>query len=152
MKKAVLAVSEHIKHEPFKRYVIDMVSIGYTYDMVPSVTDTVTDTGTDTVTVSETETENRDSACAPSQSPEKQKRFKAPTIEEITAYCQEIGSKVNPQRFFDYYTSNGWKVGRNPMKDWKATIRRWSDDEKPSQGTKNSSIDLSEAEKLFNSF
>ena len=29
----------------------------------------------------------------------------------------------------DYYESNGWKVGRNPMRDWKATVRRWCRDE-----------------------
>ena len=31
----------------------------------------------------------------------------------------------------DYYESNGWKVGRNNMKDWKATARRWSSKQKP---------------------
>ena len=30
----------------------------------------------------------------------------------------------------DYYESNGWKVGRNNMKDWKATARRWSSKQK----------------------
>ena len=32
---------------------------------------------------------------------------------------------MDAQRFIDYYTSNGWKVGRNPMKDWKAAVRTW---------------------------
>lgn len=53
------------------------------------------------------------------------KRFKAPSVDDVRAYCIERGNKVDPQRFVDYYTANGWKVGRNPMKDWKATVRTW---------------------------
>jgi hypothetical protein len=52
-------------------------------------------------------------------------RFRKPTREEVKAYCQERGNHVDVDRFFDYYDSNGWKVGKNPMKDWKATIRTW---------------------------
>lgn len=48
-----------------------------------------------------------------------------PTLEEVKAYCQERGNKVDPERWFDYYTSNGWKVGKNPMRDWKAAVRTW---------------------------
>lgn len=55
----------------------------------------------------------------------KNNRFIPPTIEEVAAYCQENDINVNPQRFVDYYTANGWKVGRNPMKDWKAAVRTW---------------------------
>lgn len=54
-----------------------------------------------------------------------QKRFTPPTIQEVEAYCRERGANVNPERFFDYYTSNGWRVGKNPMKDWKAAVRTW---------------------------
>ena len=50
---------------------------------------------------------------------------KHPTIEEVKAYCSERGNKVDPERWYDYYTSNGWKVGKNPMKDWKAAVRTW---------------------------
>ena len=53
-------------------------------------------------------------------------RFSPPTVEEVQAYCQEKGYAVDPQRFVDYYTSNGWKVGKNPMKDWRAAVRNWS--------------------------
>ena len=51
--------------------------------------------------------------------------FKKPTLEEVKAYCEERGNVVDPERWMDYYTANGWKVGRNPMKDWKATVRTW---------------------------
>lgn len=52
-------------------------------------------------------------------------RFRKPTREEVAEYCQERGNHVDVDRFMDYYDSNGWKVGKNPMKDWKATIRTW---------------------------
>lgn len=59
--------------------------------------------------------------------------FKKPTLEEIAAYCEERQrtkgtqqrKRVDPEHFFDYYQSNGWKVGKNPMKDWKAAVRSW---------------------------
>jgi hypothetical protein len=46
-------------------------------------------------------------------------------VEEVRAYCQERGNSVDAQRFVDYYGANGWKVGKNPMKDWKAAVRTW---------------------------
>ena len=67
------------------------------------------------------------------QSKESSTRFAPPTLEEVTEYCRERNNGVDPQHFIDYYQSNGWKVGRNPMKDWKATVRRWEQtDTKPS--------------------
>lgn len=55
----------------------------------------------------------------------KEKRFKKPTLEEVKEYCLERQNNINPELFIDYYESNGWKVGKNPMKDWKACIRTW---------------------------
>lgn len=52
-------------------------------------------------------------------------RFKKPTLEEVKQYCLERNNNIDPESFIDYYNSNGWKVGKNPMKDWKATIRTW---------------------------
>lgn len=53
------------------------------------------------------------------------KRFVPPTEDEVELYCVERRNHVNAQKFVDYYSSNGWKVGRNPMKDWKAAVRTW---------------------------
>ena len=50
---------------------------------------------------------------------------KFPTLEDVRAYCKERKNKVNPEQWFDHYTSNGWKVGKNPMKDWQAAVRNW---------------------------
>ena len=53
------------------------------------------------------------------------KKFVKPTVEEVRAYCQERNNTVDANRFVDYYEANGWKVGRNSMKDWKAAVRTW---------------------------
>lgn len=52
-------------------------------------------------------------------------RFQKPSIAEIQDYCTERKNFVNPQQFFDFYESNGWMVGKNKMKDWKACVRTW---------------------------
>ena len=52
-------------------------------------------------------------------------RFTPPTLEQVIEYCNERQNGVDAERFVDYYTSNGWKVGKNPMKDWKAAVRTW---------------------------
>lgn len=60
--------------------------------------------------------------------------FTPPTLDEVRAYCRERGGKVNAERWFDHYTSNGWMVGKNRMKDWKAAVRKWENspyDSKP---------------------
>lgn len=53
------------------------------------------------------------------------KRFIKPTIQEVKAYCLERNNGVDAERWYNYYSANGWKVGKNPMKDWKATVRYW---------------------------
>ena len=55
----------------------------------------------------------------------KRKRFEKPTLSQIEQYCIERNNNVNAEQFFDYYESNGWKVGKNSMKDWKAAVRTW---------------------------
>ena len=67
------------------------------------------------------------------------RRFTPPTLTEVRAYCEERKSTVDPERFVDWYTANGWKVGKNPMKDWKAAIRSWEQRDKaerPAEKTK----------------
>jgi hypothetical protein len=71
-------------------------------------------TDTDTDTDTETEKERVVS-----------QRFVKPKIEEIAEYVGSINFDVEPKAFFDFYESNGWKVGKNAMKDWKAAIRSW---------------------------
>ena len=61
------------------------------------------------------------------ESIEKSVRFSPPTRQDVAEYCAENGFKdFDVERFIDYYTSNGWMVGKSKMKDWKATVRNWA--------------------------
>ncbi len=53
------------------------------------------------------------------------KKFIKPTVDEVSAYCLERDNGVDAQKWFDFYTSKGWRVGSQPMKDWKAAVRTW---------------------------
>lgn len=57
---------------------------------------------------------------------QKNTKFIKPTLEEVKAYILEKGYNVDPDRWINYYESNGWKVGKNPMKNWKAAIATWN--------------------------
>jgi len=57
-----------------------------------------------------------------------------PTLEEVTAYSSERQNQIDPQRFIDHYEANGWKVGRNAMKDWRASVRTWEKSEVNANG------------------
>lgn len=48
-----------------------------------------------------------------------------PSVDEVRAYCQERRNKVDAQQFVDFYASKGWRVGSQPMRDWKACVRTW---------------------------
>lgn len=79
-----------------------------------------------------------------SESKPKRKRFNPPTLEEVQAYCNERNNNVDPQHFIDYYTSNGWQVGKNKMKDWKAAVRTWERNgySKPKSNTNKAAEEL----------
>ena len=51
-------------------------------------------------------------------------------MEEISNYCKERNNSVDAQRFFDFYESKGWKIGKNQMKDWQAAVRNWERNER----------------------
>lgn len=59
------------------------------------------------------------------------KRFVKPTLDQVREYCTSRGNNIDPVRFVDYYESIGWKVGKNPMKDWKACVRTWERQDHP---------------------
>lgn len=77
--------------------------------------------------------ENKGSIC---DSP---RRFTKPSLDEVSAYCAERGNNVNAEKWYDYYESNGWRVGKNAMKDWRAAVRTWEkrEDYKPKGETKS---------------
>lgn len=63
-------------------------------------------------------------------------KFKPPTDEEVIAYVAEKGYHFNPAQFVPHYQSKGWKVGNQPMKDWKAACRTWEAKWEEKHGTK----------------
>ena len=110
-RKPLLKQIESIKCSNFKDFLMeiykdtDTVSIPYQYGMDTTVTVSVTDTVSDT--------------------DKKKRKFTPPSVDEVRAYCNERGNGVDPEQFVAFYTSKGWKVGNNPMKDWKAAVITW---------------------------
>lgn len=51
--------------------------------------------------------------------------FTVPTLEEISTYCRERNNTIDPETWLAHYTANGWMVGKNKMKNWKAAIITW---------------------------
>jgi hypothetical protein len=58
---------------------------------------------------------------------EKESKFKKPTIEEISLYMEEQGMNNIAERFYNHYEAKGWMIGKNKMKDWRASVRTWKD-------------------------
>jgi hypothetical protein len=149
--KAVVSGAEHIKSEEFKRYVMHTVTIRYGYPIDTSDKDNIN------ININDNINDNENDICA--DKPRTRTRFTPPTVEEVAAYCQERGNKVNPQQFVDFYASKGWIVGKSPMKDWKAAIRStWEREERqqsraaPAKHQANSSIDMSDVERIMNPY
>jgi uncharacterized protein YdaU (DUF1376 family) len=67
--------------------------------------------------------------------------FVKPSASDVEAYCRERGNNVNAESFVDYYESNGWRVGKTPMKDWRAAVRTWerrdAENQRANQGRKS---------------
>ena len=84
----------------------------------------------------------------------KRKRFEKPTLSQITQYCLERNNNVNAEQFYDYYESNGWKVGKNAMKDWKACVRTWERNgyDKPIKKKNNKQDTLNDMRDLMNEY
>ena len=57
---------------------------------------------------------------------QKRKRFVPPTPEDVKAFAREKGLTIDAEYFVDFYVSKGWMVGKNPMRDWQATVRNWA--------------------------
>ncbi len=74
-------------------------------------------------------------AAAP-PSADKPSFFRKPTLAEVTAYCREHGYTFDPAHFLAYYKSNGWRVGRQPMRDWHAACVTWQSRERPAVATR----------------
>ena len=69
------------------------------------------------------------------------KRFAAPSVEEVRAYCDERNNGIDADEFVDFYTAKGWKVGNQPMKDWKAAVRTWEKRRAPTFSAKEMEVE-----------
>lgn len=69
--------------------------------------------------------------------PKKSERFVKPTIEEIQAHILEKGYTFDAEAFYAFYESNGWKVGKNPMKNWKMACTTWAKNRKSNYNNNN---------------
>jgi hypothetical protein len=56
---------------------------------------------------------------------EKEKNIIPPPIFLISKYCKERNNEIDPEYFYDWYQTRGWKVGKDKMKDWQSAIRTW---------------------------
>lgn len=63
---------------------------------------------------------------APTEPKEKRQRFVPPTVEEVKAYADEKGLRVDAERFVSFYESKNWMVGKNKMTSWKAAVSGWA--------------------------
>jgi hypothetical protein len=66
--------------------------------------------------------------------------FQTPTMDEISSYIKEKGYQVDAQRFFDFYQSKGWYIGKNKMRDWRAAIRTWARTDRKTSSSSSASI------------
>ena len=60
-----------------------------------------------------------------------------PTLEEVKEYCTTNSKHIDPEAFWNYYNSNGWRVGKNPMKDWHSAIATWERNDRQYGRTSN---------------
>lgn len=91
-------------------------------------------------------------------------RFSVPEVDEVAAFMERratekrlrIGARMEAERFVDYYNANGWKVGRNKMRDWRAAARNWLARKSPQTGkaeafqlTRQSDVDVNDLSSLY---
>ena len=76
-------------------------------------------------------------------------RFVPPTIAEVREYCLERGNSIDPEAFIAFYSSKGWKVGREPMTDWRSAVVTWEKREAKNKPAPDQFGNLRNLEKQF---
>ena len=115
----------------YKQYTSDTVSIPYQYD-----TSSISISIRDSISISKDKDKEKEKEMIKEKEKEnaKPKRFVKPTTEDIENYIIQNNYDTNPQlfanRFYNFYESKGWVIGKAPMKNWKAAIRTWISKEK----------------------
>lgn len=101
----------------------------------PNKPDKDNDTDTIQIRIGDKDKEEKNSIPSGNDLPKKAtKRFIPPTLEEVTAYCQEKNNGVDAYKWFHHYESNGWMIGKNKMARWKSAVATWAKPQtKPSE-------------------
>ena len=94
-------------------------------DSMPAATEEMEDAEAPTDTHIDTSIDTNNTNNYRENRNDSKKRFAVPTVEEVDAYCRERGNNVDAQRFVDFYASKGWRIGKEPMRDWRACVRTW---------------------------
>lgn len=133
-RKVLCKELEAIKCSEFREYLIDVFNGSDTVSDISEygINTTDTDAVTDTVSVKAKKTV-----------------FTPPTAEEVRVYCEERKNGIDAESFVDFYTSKGWQIGKERMKDWKAAVRTW---ERNSTGRRNSNTSQPKQEKYSDEF
>lgn len=105
----------------------EQVSDEVTEQATDKVTEQVTDKATDKVSddIHKTRLDKTRLDSKESKPKKTVSRFVKPSFDDVLDYCKERNNQVDVERFIDYYEANGWRVGKNPMRDWKAAVRTW---------------------------
>ncbi len=106
--------SDGLSEEPKKANTIDNAS------SIDKATDNTTDTNNNIAS---------ESATNPSAPAGGAHTFIPPDAKMVQKYCLQMGYNVDPERFVDYYSALGWKLGNAPVRDWKALLRTWGKNE-----------------------
>lgn len=102
------------------------------------------ETGTEKEGEREKEEEIENECYSPPTPSSMGKRFSPPTVDEVREYCQERNNGIDSAAFVDFYASKGWKVGSQPMKDWKAAVRTWERRDPPQVQRRKSFAEIAE--------
>ena len=55
-----------------------------------------------------------------------EKKENHPSLEEVEKYIEYAHLPVDGEHFYNYYQANGWIMGSQPMRDWKAALKAWA--------------------------
>ena len=50
-------------------------------------------------------------------------------LHEVETFCRDEGLSISPEKFFEFYNADGWKIGNTPVRDWKSLARSWDQNE-----------------------
>lgn len=114
---------DRAKNEYDKKCASNKKSIEARYECIRTNTNVYERSQTETEDKTEDKTEYKTKSSK--EDNKKSSRFSPPTLEEVKAYCFERHNGVDPEQFIAFYTAKGWKVGNQPMKDWKAAVITW---------------------------